>query len=168
MRKIVKLTESDLVRIVKRVINENDDLNDPLKDARGNKFWKELKPELQRLGFRSLGLKRHKQISTFEIPYPDMDSTVETMVSKDNNITISYPPTGDDFDQLAHPNWVNIQFLKQNQKTKINTKNGCFNTTPLQPASKYPETGVWDNSYGGYMKVWCKKEIIDTIKTLRF
>lgn len=39
MKKIVRLTESDLVRIVKRVIKESNDAKDPTTDPIQKPFW---------------------------------------------------------------------------------------------------------------------------------
>jgi hypothetical protein len=58
MAKIIRLTESDLTRLVKRVIKEQSLINivrnetDPKKtDCKTNPYWKQLEPKLLSLGF---------------------------------------------------------------------------------------------------------------------
>ena len=57
MKKVVRLTESDLTRIVKRVLMEQEGGSDPLKKEGGadRDWWKlDLEPKLKAAGFKTV------------------------------------------------------------------------------------------------------------------
>jgi hypothetical protein len=53
MKKVIRLTESDLIRLVKKVINESEnELNNPNDGELKNPYWNEIKNNLVPKGFK--------------------------------------------------------------------------------------------------------------------
>ncbi len=118
MKKIVRLTESDLTRLVKRVIKEQSLMNifrketDPKKtDCKTNPYWKQLEPKLLSLGFT----KKEEHIEKkrfFKIGgYPNIDFTECTM-SHRSGIEVSYPLSMLDYTGDYYPDFVQIEGIR--------------------------------------------------------
>lgn len=101
MKKVIRLTESDLARIVKRVIKEQSIINlggetDPKKtDAKTNQNWKKLEPMLINLGFKK---KLNHIVEGGGIinigGYPNVDYW-EAEMTHPSGYMVYYPPFND-------------------------------------------------------------------------
>lgn len=152
MKKIVKLTESDLMRIVKRVINEqpssNLDKKDPEKtDCRTNSYWKQLEPKLLSLGFKK-NEKHHKYKGfIFGPDYPDYDF-YECTMTHPQGVSISYPLFWPDYTGDYYSNFVDVQNLGFDSNKLKNTS--CLGRVPDED--------------GSYLKVSCIDYILQLAK----
>jgi hypothetical protein len=121
MKKVIRLTESDLMRIVKRVIKESDG-EVKKTDAKTNQYWNQLKPRLKALGFNSKVDHIVNERSYFNIGgYPSVDFYSEVMTHP-SGITITYPADKMDYTGDYYPNFVEINGSKNwNQSSHLPT-----------------------------------------------
>jgi len=179
-----RLTEKDLTRIVKRVIKEQTSVtttttyypgvNPTLKpdfdtmkqmgtnsDASNNKVWKELKPEIERL----TGQKFKNKTWKIENNFLENDEWVENNLYFKNNqgvqIEIRYPASAVDAGVGNDGNFIYLGFW--GVKTPMIYGGSCFDISNIQTESG-EFVGGDDGYYGGHVKIWCKKEILDLIK----
>jgi len=96
MKKIVRLTESDLVRLVKKVIKEQDlgGFKEPVSNETGNDFDhynKIVKPKLLDAGFKDMYDKNLEQYGTSNsMVYGDHSTGVNVMLKKSKTEPHSY------------------------------------------------------------------------------
>ena len=171
MKKIVRLTESDLARIVRRIISEqvppgvNPTLKPNLdtKDALNGTDWKNLESELRKLGFKG-SAKRipaeketfSRNVSKYVFGYDLQKEFWHIEMIGPKNIKIKYPHWMPDYDTTYYPNYVYIYDLPS--KTKTGQK-------PFIPKSCEPNESdlSWDGDHGS-LKVGCKTAILQLIK----
>ena len=165
MKKVIRLSESDLMRIVKRVINESDG-QVKKTDAKTNQYWKQLKPRLKALGFNS---KVEHIVDKHSFPniggYPDVDFYSEIMTHP-SGIVITYPANMLDYTGDYYPNFVEINGSKNWNKsshlpTFVDGSSPCIGSV-LQSE---PDSGKGFNvSCGDYIVKVVTKAINDTKK----
>jgi hypothetical protein len=110
MKKIVRLTESDLTRLVKRIVLETNEENKPKKtDATTNPYWKQLVPKLKALGFTEKLERFNKKQPLINIGgYPDIDFTLSRMIHK-SGVEVSYPFSMLDYTGDYYPDYIDIR-----------------------------------------------------------
>ena len=180
-----RLTEKDLTRIVKRVIKEQTSVTtttttyypgvnptikpdfDTMKqmgtnsDASNNKVWKELKPEIERITGQKFKNKTWKIQSIF---YKDDEWVENNLYFKNSQgvqIEIIYPASAVDAGVGNDGNFIYLGFW--GIKTPMKYGGSCFDISNIQTeAGPFGEGS--DGYFGGDIKIWCKKEILDLIK----
>jgi hypothetical protein len=182
MKRIIRLTEKDLTRIVKRVIQEQSTppgVNPALKpdfdtmkstgtdsDASNNKFWKELKPEIERLTGKKFTRKKQSAGGLFYGPVVKWE---EDSIGNQNpyasvKFWVQYPTSAIDAGSGNDGNFITIYI--DDPKTEVNLTGSCFDLSGIQTASAAQAEGsVKDGFYMATVKVWCKKQILDLIKS---
>ena len=165
MKKVIRLSESDLMRIVKRVINESDG-QVKKTDAKTNQYWKQLKPRLKALGFNS---KVEHIVDKRSFPniggYADVDFYSEIMTHP-SGIVITYPANMMDYTGDYYPNFVEFYGPKNwNTSTRLPTfidgSSPCIGS--ILPSE--PESGKgFKVSCGDYIVKVVTKAINDTKK----
>lgn len=124
MKKVIRLTEDDLTRLVKRVIKEQSIINltgeetDPKKtDCKTNPYWKQLESKLIGLGFTKNQEHIVKKAGKFNLGgYPNVDFYRCTMSHK-SGIEVSYPLYMPDFTGDYYPDFVDVDGIPE-QKFK--------------------------------------------------
>ena len=115
MKKIVRLTEQDLVRLVKKVINEQSLINlsgketDSKKtDSRTNPYWKQLESKLLALGFTKKEDHIVNKAAKFNMfGYPNVDFYRCTMSNR-SGIEVIYPFYSADYTGDYYPEFVEV------------------------------------------------------------
>ena len=134
MKKIVRLTESDLKRLVKRVIKEQSLINivrnetDPKKtDCRTNPYWKQLEPKLLSLGFTKKEQHFKEKADRLNIGgYPNIDFTQCTM-SHSSGIEVTYPLSYLDYTGDYYPDFVEVEGIPKQVMFK---NSACVGSVP--------------------------------------
>jgi hypothetical protein len=180
MKRIIRLTEKDLTRIVKRVIREQSTpsgVNPTLKpdfdtmkrtgtdsDASNNKFWKELKPEIERLTGKKF---KQKQEETGGFMYGGNWSWMEDSLVMNNSgggdLYLQYPASAVDAGSKNDGNFVRIQVSKP--KMEVDITGNCFDISNLKVEHSDNKGSMEDGLYMVFVKVWCKKQILDLVKS---
>ena len=192
MGRIIRLTERDLTRIVRRVIMEQGPyapgmepksspeptprgVNPTIKpdfdtmkqmgtnsDASNNKVWKELKPEIEKITGQKF--KTRVWHPGYMGPVINEMGWVEDNMffisSQGVRIEIIYPASAVEYGVRNDGNFIDLAFWGVNTPMKYG--GSCFDISNIQT-----ETGEFhgnDGYFGGSIKIWCKKEILDLIK----
>ena len=137
MKKIVRLTESDLTRLVKRVIKEQSLINivrnetDPKKtDCKTNSYWKQLEPKLLSLGFTKKEEHIEEKANRFNLGgYPNIDFTQCTM-SHRSGIEVTYPLSYLDYTGDYYPDFVEVEGIPKQVMFK---NSACVGSPPAEP-----------------------------------
>jgi hypothetical protein len=151
MKKIVRLTESDLKRLVKRVIKEQSLINivrnetDPKKtDCRTNPYWKQLEPKLLSLGFTKKEEHIEKKADRLNIGgYPNVDY-YRCSLSHKSGIEIRYPFDMADFTGDYYPDFVEVEGIPE----QIMFKNSACVGSPQMEDSPNLKVKCVDYIYG--------------------
>lgn len=99
MKKVIRLTESDIIRLVKRVINESEnELNNPNDGELKNPYWNEIKNNLVRKGFKfSMNIERsgggsyYGDIKKLVAPKSNPIKNYQHGILEKNNVYVQYP-----------------------------------------------------------------------------
>ena len=99
MKKVIRLTESDIVRLVKRIINESEGkLNNPNDGELKNPYWNEIKNNLVPKGFkfsmnteRSGGGSSYGNIKKLVTPKSNPIKNYQHGILVKNNVYVQYP-----------------------------------------------------------------------------
>jgi hypothetical protein len=99
MKKVIRLTESDIVRLVKRIINESEGkLNNPNDGELKNPYWNEIKNNLVPKGFkfsmnieRSGGGSSYGDIKKLVAPKSNTIKNYQHGILVKNNVYVQYP-----------------------------------------------------------------------------
>ena len=145
---MARITESDMNRLVRRIIKESESDNVKKTDAKNNPYWKMLQPKLKSLGFSSK-LERIKSNGDLD-GYPDVDFYQETMTHK-SGIVVRYPFSLVDYTGDYYSDFIDLVGIK-------NIKNiNCLGTVPDEPSIKKIKVKCVDYIYK-LIKDKCGKE----------
>ena len=128
MKKVIRLTESDLTRLVRRVIKEQSIINigkdetDPKKtDCRTNPYWKQLESKLLSMGFSKSERHVVKKAGTINFGgYPNVNFYECTMTHK-SGVKVMYPFYAPDYTADYYPEFVDVEGLP----VGIDEKSSC-------------------------------------------
>ncbi len=152
MKKIIRLTESDLTRLVKRVIKEQSVFNiirnetDPKKtDCRTNPYWKKLESKLLSLGFTKKEEHIEKKAGRFNLGgYPNVDYYRCTLSHK-SGIEVRYPFDMPDFSGDYYPDFVEVEGIPEQVMFK---NSACVGSTPAMADRPNLKVKCVDYIYG--------------------
>ena len=134
MKKIIRLTESDLTKLVKRAIKEQSLINvfpnetDPKKtDCKTNPYWKQLEPKLLSLGFTKKEKRIKNNAAKLNInAYPNIDF-IECTMSHSSGIEVIYPLSYLDYTNDYYPDFVEVEGIP---KQVVFKNSACVGSVP--------------------------------------
>ena len=161
MKKIVRLTESDLVRIVKRVVYEQPLIKgrDEKMDARLNADWKKLSSTLRSIGFKLTNTYEIGEASPnpLDLIYKEFGTAEEyTLVKNGIGIKVIWPSNAVDAG-VVDPTEVRIVFENIGKKNNFNKIfNEAVNLAKSGPGIGKQQEGGEVQNYGNWANIGVK------------
>lgn len=174
----IRLTETELVKLIDRIVNEqinNKQIIDPKKDATKNKNWLSIKSALIPMGFKSALTKSSDDSGGYSAYVdvqgnqfkPSWGSNIETLsrLVNGNKISVQWP-AGSIEQGGGEPNAVRI-FIELKRPTKYNFGQQLTQMVNMGPKINQFDGGTnfWDNNYMVDVNL-IPNSIIDLIKKL--
>jgi len=161
MKKIVRLTESDLVRIVKRVIHEQPLIKgrDEKMDARLNADWKKLSSTLRSMGFKLTDTYEIEDASPnpFDLIYKEFGTAEKyTLVRNGIEIQVHWPSNAPDAG-VVDPTEVRIKLINVGKKNNFDKIfNEAVNLAKSGPGIGKQQEGGEVKNYGDRANIGVK------------